>query len=493
MRCVLPKDLTGPERAVWAAFPRGEWVDLRVGDSRIDDPGTGQDWGPERVVRAEVIAALLLGAVDPEPGKIAALRLRGARICGRLNVSSGRIGTTMHLTACRLDEPPEFSCATVERIWLFGCDLDGFGGRLLSVEGDISLEASRVHGCLILNHSQISGSLHLDGCRVSNPGQLAVWGGGMAVGGGVFGRHGFTAEGGVRLIGAHLEGGLFLEAAHLSNPGRVALCLDELLAPTVVCAEGFAADGEVLLRGARIRSLVSFDDATLQASPSALQCRGLQAGELRLTPRKIDGIADLGLAQLGILRDDPDTWPERLGLDGLAYEHLQSPKGPGDAAARLAWLHRDTSAYRPQPYEQLAAFYRRIGHDDDARRVLLAKQRARSSTMRPHARAWAFLLDCTVGYGYKPWLAGVWLLVLLAVGTAVFATHQPRAMNPGQGPHFNSLIYTLDLLIPIGPFGMRNAFIPTGSNQWLAYALIAAGWILATTLVTGIARILRRD
>lgn len=493
MRCVLPKSLTAPERAVWAAFPRGEWVDLRVGDSKIDDPRNGHEWGPERVVRAEVIAALLLGALDAEPGKIAALRLRGARIAGQLDVSSGRIGMTMHLTACRLEEPPQFSCATVERIWLFACDLDGFGGRLLRVEGDLSLEASRVRGCVLLNHSQISGSLHLDGCRMSNPGQLALWGGGMTVGGGLFGRHGFTADGGVRLIGARIEGGLFLDGANLSNPGDVALCLDDITAPTVVCAKGFTAHGEVQLREARIRSLVNFDDATLQASESALQCQGLQAGELRLTPRKVDGLADLGLAQLGILRDDPSAWPERLGLDGLTYEHLRSSQGAVNAAARLAWLKRDTTAYRPQPYEELAAFYRRIGHDDDARRVLLAKQRARSNTLRPYARAWAYLLDWTVGHGYRPWLAGLWLLVLLAVGTAAFAAHQPRAMNPGQDPHFNPLIYTLDLLLPISPFGMRNTFIPTGSSQWLAYALIAAGWILATTLVAGIIRILRRD
>ena len=440
-----------------------------------------------------MITALLLGAFDPEPGKVAALRLRGARIGGRLDVSSSRVGVTVHLAGCRLDEPPDFSGAATRRIWLIACDLDGFGGSLLRVDGDLSLGASRVNGCVTLNHSHISGSLHLNGGRVRNPGQLAVWGGGMTVEGGVFGRKGFATEGGVRLIGAHLDGGLYLEAAHLRNPGSVALCLDELIAPTVLCTDGFAAEGEVQLRGAQIRSLVSFDGATLRASQFALQCHGLQAGELRLTPRAIDGIADLGLAQVGILQDDPDAWPVRLRLDGLTYEHLRAAEDPGDVAARLAWLHDDAGGYRPQPYEQLAAFYRRIGQDDDARRVLLAKQRARSTTLRPYARAWGYLLDWTVGYGYRPWLAGIWLLVLLAAGTAVFAAHQPRALNPGHDPHFNPLIYTLDLLIPIGPFGMRNAFVPADPGQWLAYALIAAGWILATAVVAGIARVLRRD
>ena len=50
-------------------------------------------------------------------------------------------------------------------------------------------------------------------------------------------------------------------------------------------------------------------------------------------------------------------------------------------------------------------------------------------------------------------------------------------------PPFNALAYTLDLLIPIGAFGQRNAYVSTGPAQWLADALIAAGWILATAVI----------
>jgi hypothetical protein len=260
-----------------------------------------------------------------------------------------------------------------------------------------------------------------------------------------------------------------------------------------MCTDGFTAEGEVQLGNAQVSHLVSFDGAILHADHIALQCHGMQAHELRLTPQAIDGIVDLGLAQIGTLRDDPSAQLPRLVLDGLTYEHLSGPEGSGSADARLAWLKRDLDTYRPQSYEQLAAFYRRIGHDDDARRVLLAKQRARSSTLGPYARAWGFLLNWTVGYGYRPWLAGLWLVVLLCLGTTVFAMDHPRAVNSGYEPHFNPLIYTFDLLIPVSPFGMRDAFAPVGLTQWLAYALIVAGWILATALIAGITRVLRRD
>ncbi|SDI58003.1 hypothetical protein SAMN05421505_1757, partial [Sinosporangium album] len=73
--------------------------------------------------------------------------------------------------------------------------------------------------------------------------------------------------------------------------------------------------------------------------------------------------------------------------------------------------------HHPQPYEQLATWYRRIGHEPDARRVMLAKQRQHRTTLRPTGRAWGRLLDAIVGYGYRPWQAALWAAVLLTTGT----------------------------------------------------------------------------
>jgi hypothetical protein len=51
------------------------------------------------------------------------------------------------------------------------------------------------------------------------------------------------------------------------------------------------------------------------------------------------------------------------------------------------------------------------------------------------------------------------------------------------------VIYTLDLLLPIIDLGQERAFQPVG---WLAYVLILAGWLLATTIAAGLTRSLRR-
>jgi hypothetical protein len=65
---VMVSELSEPERLVWAAFPGGDWADLRSGDLTADGVQNALSWGDGRAVRAEVLAALLLGAGDTEPG-----------------------------------------------------------------------------------------------------------------------------------------------------------------------------------------------------------------------------------------------------------------------------------------------------------------------------------------------------------------------------------------------------------------------------------------
>ncbi len=142
----------------------------------------------------------------------------------------------------------------------------------------------------------------------------------------------------------------------------------------------------------------------------------------------------------------------------------------------------------------MASWYRKVGHDDDARRVLLAKQRHRRQTLHPAARAWGHLLDATVGYGYRPWLTGVWLLALTLLGTLCFGTHSPSPVQRGEGARFQPLVYTLDLLMPIGGLGQRAAWYwSNDSLQWLAYLLIAFGWVLTTAVIAGVTRTLQKN
>jgi len=682
---VVDNDLSGPERLVWNAFPRGTWVDLRVHDSAADDLQSAGSWDSSRTIRAEVVAALLLGASADEPGRAPAIRLRGARISGRLDLMGATLRSPLVLEGCYFDDEPRFVESTTKTVWIAASRLPGFNGTRMRLDGILNLRASTVSSAIRLDQAQIAGqlclrdvaagadvnevviaadrlnvdgnvdlvhltargtvwlegahvsgmidltgaevsgtrkgavtlsnalidgrlrcdglsvdggirmrntqvgaSLELSGARLSAPSGVALDAGGLTVRGGVFCVGGFAAEGRLRLIGARLDANLslagavissrgaialdlsratigdfdasgitcsgqvscvgarfssefnltdarldsgddrpalnadgatvegplmlaglqacgevsfrtshvqdrvLLHSAHLENPGGIALQFAHAEIAADLLCESITVTGMIGLVSAKIGGSVTFKQARLVNSPDVtLDARYLQAAQMQLTPAcLVQGIVDLSYAHIGLLSDDPAHWPSALNLTGLTYQALE-PQLP--AHERLRWLALASNRQHPQPYEQLAANYNAIGQPAQARRILYARERHQSINRGPLGRTWSLLQDLTVGYGYRPWRAAVWLTLLLAAGTIVFRATPPPPLQGGTNPHFNPAIYTLDLLLPIVNLGQKGAFSPVGAEQWFSYALMAAGWVLVTTIATGVARVLRRS
>ncbi|WAP57871.1 oxidoreductase [Streptomyces sp. S465] len=488
-------ELTAAERALWDAFPEGRWVDLRTGTAEDDDPARGAQWGPERTVRAEVVAALLLGGNTEQSSSVASLRLAGAHVTGCLDLAGADISHLLWLKECRLEQEVSLYAASTRTVRITDSWIPGVRAELARVDGHLDLGGCVMEpGHLSLMNAHVAGELDLDGTLISAPGGWAVWAGGLAMGGGVFCR-GFIARGGVRLPGAQLPGGLFMPGARLENPGGVALFADNVTAPVVDMSKGFSAAGVLRIRGARISDLLTLEEATLGGSDTALLGVGMQVGTFDFTlSAPPAGAVDLQGARVAVLHDREQSWPEEVRMDGFVYGSLRPDRTcpQNDVAHRLAWIRRNPG-YAPQPYEQLATCYRQAGHDDDARRVLLEKQRHRRHTLKPTGRLWGYLLDATVGYGYRPWLAALWMTALCLLGTLVFSARSPVQTKPGEGDPFSPFVYTIDLLFPIGDFGQRGAWHWTGATQWLSYLLIAVGWLLTTAVVAGVSRTLNRN
>jgi hypothetical protein len=682
---VAVTELTEPEQALWQAFPSGAWVDLRTGDAAADDPGRSPDWAAGRFIRAEVIAALLLGAGDPETGHAPGVRIRGARISGRLDLMGATVTCPLVAEHCYFDEELRFVESVTRTVRIVHSQLPAFNGTRMRLDGILNLWACEItgvlrldqakvagqlcledavigppgggpdavaasglsvdgsaqcarlttHGPVTLTVAAITGSLELAGARLSgpgqralaadhaviggrldgrgmmvegetllrnarisaglglaaarleNPGRVALNAGGLTVDGGVFLTDGFSAAGEVRLIGAHLGANLSLPGAAFSHPGGVALNLDRATvgvchAADITCTgqasligvrmagdlnlggarltgnEGhpalvaerasidgaliliaLQARGEVRLRTMRIGQRVQLMGAQLEnpggtalrlsraqvgadvfcdeltaegrvrvagaviggelsfwqarignAAGTALDAAGLHAAQLQLsTAQPVHGLVDLSHAQIGVLRDDPTCWPGQLSIDGLTYQALE-PRLP--ARQRLDWLNRDPSGHQTQPYEQLAAHYTAIGQPAQARIVLHAGEQVERRAKPVLGRAWGLLQDVTVGYGYQPWRAMAWLAVLLVVGSIVFGLRHPPPFQASLAPHFNPVVYTLDLLLPVVDLGQKHAYNPAGAEQWFSYLLIAAGWVLVSTVAAAAARVLTR-
>ncbi|MEU0368862.1 oxidoreductase [Streptomyces sp. NPDC006283] len=513
-------ELTSPERELWDAFPEGRRVDLRTGVPEDDSVAEGGQWGPGRTVRAAVITTLLMSAATAQPGGVASLRLAGARISGHLDLAGAQIAHALWLEDCWFEEGADLSGASTRSIAIVGSRVPGVEAGLTRVEGRLDLRRSRlVSGspspfhrrvtALSLINAHVSGAVNLNGAEISAPGEWAVSAGGLVADGGLYCEDGFVAHGEVRLMGAQLPGGLHMRGALLERPGGrwVTLALDNAVGSTFNFSDGFVANGTVRLRGARISDKLTFAGAVLNGPPDgdgpSLAAPLMQAVDFDFTlVRPPSGTVDLRGAQVSHVHDSDHSWPDVVELDGFVYGSIKTDEagerretvGRRDSVAgRVAWIRRNPG-YNPQPYEQLAGWYRKAGHDDDARRVLLAKQRHRRQVLSPAARVWGHMLDVTVGYGYRPWLAGVWLVALTLLGALSFGTHSPNPAKRGEGAPFQPLVYTLDLLIPIGGLGQRTAWYWTNDGlQWLAYLLIAFGWVLTTAVIAGVTRTLQRN
>ena len=353
-------------------------------------------------------------------------------------------------------------------------------------------EGFAAEGEIRLSHARSGRNVILTDARLRNDLGPALTADGAVVEGSIR-AYNLEARGTVDLTDARVAGSIHLQGAHLAPASSKALTANGVQVGAVMnLCDGFTAQGTISLTSARITSQLCFDGgALLTPGGDALRCWRVTVPELVLRPRQpIQGRVSLQHSSVTILHDDPVTWPSELQLDGLTYDVLDPQLS---ANARLAWLRLDSRAHLAGPYERLAAVYRSVGNDKDARTILLAKQRRRRPALAWYARAWGYIQDITVGYGYRPVRAALWLLALLALGATIFAIHHPPPISNAPVPAFNPLIYTVNLLLPVIDFGQARAFNPNGAEQWLAFALTAAGWILATTAAAGIIRILRRD
>jgi hypothetical protein len=391
-------------------------------------------------------------------------------------------------------------------------DLDFSGANLVNPDGR-ALSAGRLavdqdlicgpgftaRGEILLIGAHIGGDLDMGGAALANANGPAVYANRLSVGQSMFCRAGFSASGEVRLLGASVGGRLSFATASLANPGGIALQAERLtVAQDIFFTEGMTAAGEIRLPGARVGGNADFTGCKTPGSGSGISLilTELQAASLILRPQAAPEEADLTGAAVGRLADEPASWPSQLRLRGFTYAALDE-KEKVSVRERLGWLTRDRDGYSPQPYEQLAAVYRREGREQDAREVAIARQRVRRRTLALPGRLWSLLLDVAIGYGYRTWLAGVWLLGWWAVGTLVFAAAYPHHLIPAapNAPHpaFQPVIYALDVLLPVVDLNQQEFWIPQGLARWFAWASILAGWLLATAIVAAVTGAVKRD
>jgi len=360
-------------------------------------------------------------------------------------------------------------------------------------------------GAILLVRSHIGGHLDCTGAALRNDSGPALDAYSLQVGEGIHLFGGFTATASssfcaVNLTGVYIGARLLCDGAALRNDSGPALVAYGGLqvGQGVFLRRGFTATGAgknatITLTGARIGGNLDCTAATLRNdSGPALFAGGLQAGQdMDLT----GGFAatgggayvtiDLTGAQVaGTLASDPHR---RLGVDGLTYAGV-----PRQISARdwLRLLRDGTPGYAAQPYQQLAAGYRALGNERQARQILMAQrddELTRADTRWPE-RLWGKITKYTLGYGYQPWRALLFLAAVVAVScvlAVVLGAHGALAqtsntVTPGESCTVVQRISVgLDLNLPVGTTLARaDCDLTTDSASATAAWLTAAGWVL---------------
>lgn len=491
-----PAHLTVVELRLWEAFRRGDRLDLGTGVAAEDDPRIATGWGADRTIRAHVLARLLLQPPDPEPGHTRALRLTGALITGPLELGGARLDLHVSLIRCRHEGNLTLNVASTTTLRLSESVIPAVYARNLRVSGDLSFTGCEIPGGLRILDARIDNDLRVDDCVVGPDARgRAMFANGVHVGADASIDHSVFG-GQVCLPGARFGGRATFYGTRIEAPGRTALDLVRVqVEHSLFLSQGFHVVGSIRMNDARLGGAVVLVKSTVCANPDeSLMMWRASANGLHFAPSVPPlGRVVLDNADLVTMTDAGGAWPPHgnLGIGGLTYTAWRS-EDPMAVADRIDWVERGTPEYAPQPYDQLATVYRTAGEDDDARAVLLAKQRRRRETLSVPGRAWGHVQDVAIGYGYRPARAFGWLVALVAVGTAVFAADRPSPLKPDEAPHWNPFWYTLDLLLPVITFGQDGAWKPTGPTQWFAYTLILLGWVLAGAAAAGATRVLNR-
>ncbi|MFF3891285.1 hypothetical protein [Streptomyces sp. NPDC001914] len=467
-----------------------------------------------------VSGSLLAQAVTEHDPSTGPCRVHDTRVAGPVDLAHRQLEFGVEFVRCRFLGPVDLRGLSAASLDLSDSSIPALLADGLVVDGDV-----RLSGCVVgatpgeprelgteatvvrdgvrgphrvtepsaeaplrLADARIAGSLTAEELRLHSTGLWSVFAPRLQVDGAVQGR-GLEASGAVYLRDARVAHAVRFDGASVGGIDATGLS----------CGRGFYADwgfhsrGQILLRGAAVESVVTFHDATLNGPHGELILSRLRTSRLRLGLRAAPaGRIVLRDAQVGALVDDTASWPTegQLDIEGLVYKRLGSAT-PLSVKDRLTWLALDREA-GVGVFEQLAASYQAAGDERAARTVRHARERHLRRGDRLTGRMWGALQDVLFGYGYAPRRALLWLVALVAAGSAWFSVHTPAPVGGSGQRDFDPVLYCMDLLIPVVSLGYRSAFDPVGWDKAVAVFLIVSGWVLATAVVSGASRMLSR-
>jgi hypothetical protein len=209
--------------------------------------------------------------------------------------------------------------------------------------------------------------------------------------------------------------------------------------------------------------------------------------------------ADLSNSDFAALDLSRSNWPiHARNFQGINYKYLRAAKDESESHKALLKL-AGHSAYSADVYGNLEAFFKREGYSADADRAFIAgKRRERDKYFR--SRDWfgwlgSWILDLLVGYGRRPWQAGVPCAILITLGCVLFSPKKMELQKPDDAPRvYSRFWYSLGLFLPFVDLQADKVWKPKADQTFLRNYMrvhILLGWILIPLVLAALTGLIK--
>lgn len=438
----------------------------------------------KRKIRAEFLAALLMGTLPGASVSHEGVLIKDAVIEGRLGLAGAKIPFAAWFTNCEFKNDVDLShshlygdLSVVGSMFRGDADFDG-----LEAEGHVVMSLARFEGLFDISDSKINGNLEASGATFSdrngNPAQFDD----IKVSSRADLDH-LTLEVPLTLDGADAQIITLGKAKSVYAPVNLREKAELYSAKTIILSHA-AVHRDLQIIGVQVDRLLG----------NGLKVEGLTTIEnVKITAR-----ADLSHAQLfSLMLGDDVVWPTdetSLQLAGISFQYV-SPDIPSDqgksggANDEAKWKKLsewvDHSSFTTAPYQQLEDVLKKQGRVEQSDDVYKRSQkRARTKGgLNFTGKIKNVLLYLLVGYGREPNWAFYWCIPVVVLGWIVFRKRedvQPKDPRDKDRP-YDPLWYSIDLFLPLTTLQAADVWIPR-QNDWPRryYARVHSilGWIL---------------
>lgn len=464
----LKEGISPAEVRLLESAQMGDLADFRSGDKEIDKPEKADKWGNERIIRADLLYWSLINKEAVEYISAKWIQIIGAKIKGTLDFRSATLLRPLFLLSCAIEDIILID-SHLPIIDLSGSFIESLIGDALTTTGSVLMKK-------IITKNEI------------------------------------------RLIGATIGDSLVCDESIFENTNGYAFSADRLTTKGNVSLINVTTHSEIRLLGATIGG--------------NLDCEKVNTKGLIMERVKINGCLvmigskgaiNLSNARAGQLMDDENSWPgqDKLNLRGFEYKGFAGGNTPTEANKRIKWIRLQTKEpFSTQPYEHLAKVYRQIGHESDAKEVLIAKYEdlRKYGSLSILEKCWNWFLGETIGHGYKSIRLFLFILLFLLLGVYLFdwadnlKVMQPskervymskefieKRYIPPEYPQFNSIIYSIDTLVPFLDLHQEDYWLPDASKPYgfgfriYFWVHIIFGWISSTLAVVYLTGLIRKE